>query len=65
LGGKMNIDLKFWDRFYTEMERGMPNNKRFVRPVDWKERAIKAESKRHNPVGKCKEGRTYGGNDHE
>jgi hypothetical protein len=55
------IDIKWWDKFYTDMERGMPNTKKFVRPVDWIERAIKAEAKRYNPVGIGRKG----GNDHE
>jgi len=46
-------DLKFWNDFYSELEKGLTN---YVRPENWKERAAKAESRRQKPILNQQEG---------
>lgn len=53
----MSDNYKWWDQFYTDMEKGLA---KYTRPSDWKERASKAETRRHKPVRNQFDGRTGG-----
>lgn len=44
------IDLEFWDNFYSELERNFRAcGIDYTRPVNWKERAYKAENSTRKP----------------
>lgn len=57
----MKTSLEWWDKFYTDMEKGLNScGRKYTRPTDWKERAMKAETNHRKPVRNQYEGLTSG-----